>query len=699
MRCAAVTIIIAILAAGAAPAATDAFTWLHNAFAPVDAGDAIGNGGLTVTFSNTGRIASIHWPSPGCFDQLTYSIETDDAGRWYVPKTHGLCWATRQEESFSWELAGDLEDCRTQSALVGRFPAPLTAPDLGTPTVPDSVRSSAYSPQTERELGCLVGGGGSTGTPQFFVHSQRDVLVARFEPGPMASPTKIYWCANFTPCTRLIPELPIADSTFDYANDFAVFTPDNGRTIVHFRPEALKGSYWDDARKLATTGGHAPAWTQFDEGVWIAQSPIETPTGFQCGVYGTPASAFKQVEAGVLQGCTAAVGECDSAFEFTCSAQQEGEQVPPITIYIAFGRTYSAAIENLDYARAKGYHNLLREASEGWRKRLSPQRPVTHMSDKMLETILTCMDRETGALVRTPLASPPLHVDIPRHGVMGAYALARAGRHDLVRKRIGFYLDAVRETDSPGRPAGSVPAALYTNGQDAVPHLVLDAQAPAWVLWLCAEHTRTLIPEERAAFVDAIWPKVELAAEFLAAWQDPRTGMPRTAFNPETLRDGQAPEQVVRTYMGLESGLALAKLAGQERPDWRKRLQELEAIIRAGYMGPDGFWNVARPERFWNISLVPRTHPRWHESLSNSVGQLFVSGPSPEVSCEIVFAAATLLPPGADARKKASHVLETGMLDNMLIPPALGLGCCVPDSYLAALQYMAWMELAPPDTP
>ncbi len=642
---------------------------LTEAFGPLDAGDALGNGGLTVTFSTTGRIAAVHWPSPGYFEQLSYVVRTGERGSLSVPEGQGLCWAARVGEAFTWELDDDFERC-----LQGR------------PTV-ERMSCSPAEPQPA----CIVGGGGKTGTPSFFVHGERDILVARFEPVGGGSPARVYWCANFTPCTRRIPEWPGADSLFDYANDFALFTPDNGRTIVHFRPEEPRGTDWNDARTLAEEGGQATGWRDFDEGVWIAQSPAEPATAFQCGVSGTASSAFAQVKAGVLDGQTAAVGDCDSAFEFTCAPPATGGATVPVTVYIAFGNTYAAAAQNLDYARERGYDALLRETAEHWNSRLSPSGPQTQAQERLLEVLQTCMDRETGALVRMPLASPPLHVDVPRTGVIGAYALSIAGRHDLVRKRIDFYLNALRTQNAPGCPAGSLPAGLYASGDEAVPGLILDVEAVAWLLWLCERHAAALSPEERAAFIDAAWPRLELAAEFLSGWFDPRTGLPRTAFNPQTLRDSQSPELAIRTHMGLVSALSLAASKGEERSEWRKRAQDLEALIRARYIGPDGFWQVNRPERFWNIPLVPANHPQWQTTLDAALDSLATDTISPDRASEILFAAMLIPPARAGVKEKAIHLLQTGRFVRVG-PLPQDTGSCAPDSYRAALHYVAWTE-------
>ncbi len=673
MRILAATLVL-LQISGAAAAEPSPMTLLRDALGPIDAADAIGNGRLTVTLSNTGRIASVHWPSPGYFNQITYTMKPDDAGRLFVPENHGLTWATRRGETFAWEKNDDFETAMTHSTFVGR---------------PPSVKAGAL-------LGCRVAGSGETGTPEFFVHGERDLLVAQFQPDLFEAPDRVYWCANFSPCTRLIPELPFADRLLDYANDFAVFTPDNGRTIVHFRPENPRGLDWDRARALAEENADAAEWERFGDGVWIAQRPSVPPAGFQCGVSGTDFSAFEQAKNGTLGGQTAAVGHCDSAFEFVPVVSPDGSKAEPITMYIAFGHTYAAAIEQLEYAYETGYDRLLREASEHWAQRVAPGGFSGDRRDILLEAILNCMDRETGGLVRMPLTSPPLHIDVPRHGVMAAYALSVAGRHELVRKRIDFYLDALRERDAPGRPAGSLPAALYTTGQEAAPHLILDVQAAAWVLWLCREHANALEPGERGAFVSAIWPKLELAAEFLASWQDPRTGMPRTAFDPETLRDAQTPELVIRIHMALESALELAALEGEDRPGWRKRLQELDTIIRERYIGEDGFWTLPRPERFWNIPLVPDTHPRWLDALGESLILLLheTPPPAPERAVEILFAAAVIPPVDSEIRQLVSSGLEDGLF-NQMIPPALDLGSFRPDSYLAALKYLAWMHAAP----
>lgn len=661
---------------GATPAESGVMDLLTEAFGPVDCGDAIGNGRLTASFSFTGRVASIHWPSPGYYDQITYSMKTGATDRLFVPEGHGLCWATRSQDGFEWEVMESIEEGMLHTAQAGRY---------------------AY-PQAGDQPGRLAGGG-RTGTPLFFIHGDRDILVARFRPESTPHPSRIYWFANFTPCTRLIPEAPVGDSTFDYANDFAVFTPDNGRTIVHFRPLDLRGADWDEARRLALLGGNAPEWQEFDEGVWIAQSPDTPPTAFQCGVSGTNSSAFRQVNSGILQKQTAAVGDCDSAFEFACNPTPEGEEIAPVTVFIAFGKTLGEAIQALDYARQSGYDTLLEEATLRHADNLNPTQNATNSSGQWLDVLLTCMDRETGALVRMPLASPPLHVDIPRHGVMGAYALSVAGRHERVRKRIDFYLNALRTESSPGRPAGSLPAALYTNGEEAAPHTILDVEAVGWVLWLCQHHSENLDSPQRSAFIETSWPKIELAAEFLASWADPRTGLPRTAFNPQTLRDDQSPGLAIHTFMGLDSALALAALKGQERPEWRKRMQELENVIRARYLDDDGFWHLERPERFWNIDLVPPSHPRWLPALQQSLKSLAIKETPPETASEILFGAAMLSPSHTAIRDEIRAILEemrhvsAGSEENRHPFP--------PDSYMAALQYIVCekSQVRLPETP
>ena len=59
-----------ILVHTAFPASGDsgAALLMHEAFGPVDAGDALGNGGLTVTFSATGRIAGVQCDKPRILD-------------------------------------------------------------------------------------------------------------------------------------------------------------------------------------------------------------------------------------------------------------------------------------------------------------------------------------------------------------------------------------------------------------------------------------------------------------------------------------------------------------------------------------------------------------------------------------------------------------------------------------------------------
>ncbi|MFO7974305.1 MAG: hypothetical protein R6V12_06700, partial [Candidatus Hydrogenedentota bacterium] len=233
----------------------------------------------------------------------------------------------------------------------------------------------------------------------------------------------------------------------------------------------------------------------------------------------------------------------------------------------------------------------------------------------------------------------------------------------------------------------------YANGAEALPHVILDAEAVAWVLWLCAKHAEQLPSDARATFAKEVGAKIEAAAEFLEAWSDPRTGLPRTAFNPDELRDAPSPELAIHTYMGLQSALALAALSGQERPDWRKRAQELQAIIRARYVDDDGFWRLENPERFWNVDLVPSTHPRWLPILQQSLKSLNLKKKaSPHAAGEALFAAAMLSPSHTGIRKEIRAILEKTRTDNPADSDKTPLAF-PPDSYIAALRYLAWEKI------
>ncbi|MBN2310031.1 MAG: hypothetical protein JXR94_13745 [Candidatus Hydrogenedentes bacterium] len=590
---------LASLTAGVAGAAVgpDLF---EEAFGPADCTAFTGNGRLTVSVNQFGRITACRWPSPGYCDQVAYRTRERGLPALGVEPADGVMWGVRIDGKMHW-LAGP-------PWQVGQ-----SYRDGGSVAI---------------ESTAALSGGSTTFTQILFVHPERDLLVARLVIESEAEPSEVYWYANFSPCMRMIPEVPVADWALDGRNDFAVFADETGRGVCHFRPEAPGLYEWAYARELARVKAKPTAWAGFDEGVWIAARSAGPVAGIHCGRDFGEKSVLAQAEAGWMAGATSAVGQCASVTIARPRPLRDGAY--EVTQFIAFGRTKAAGDEILAYAAERGYDALLAETQAYWGAWLDKCRlPDTWNTDlrarsgRCLLTIALAMDADTGGIIRSPVAQPPRALDWPRHGAWVSYALDTAGRHDLAARHADFYAGALRTKAGTGRPLGSLPAACYTDGTEAIPHLVMDAEAPAWMLWSLAEHAARIDEgEQRTACLEGLWPAVDLAGTFLAGWADARTGAPLYSFDAEALRDVRDDPLLLATYRGIRSALELAQSSGHERPEWRVRLDELEPLIRFRAFDSDGAWKCRHPLEVWFAGLIPEGDPRASQALDAEAGQL-----------------------------------------------------------------------------
>jgi hypothetical protein len=293
------------------------------------------------------------------------------------------------------------------------------------------------------------------------------------------------------------------------------------------------------------------------------------------------------------------------------------------TVFAAVGKDYREASNALSDATARGFRDLLRETEEHWKAwlgkasipgALDPE--VVALSKRCLLTMATATDLYSRAIVRAPVSQPPLCLDWPRHGVWTTQAYDLAGFHGLAEEHALFYLDAfrglqdsARHEPERGKPYGSLPAALYANGVEALPRVVLEPDASAWTLLSYWQHSGFLAPPQRAAFLGIVWDGVNASADFLAGWADGNTGAPQYSFDWSLLRDTRGPELTLATFAGLKSALRIAETLGHERQDWQRRLRELEPILLQGCLDSSGSWRVAEPLPYWIADLEPLQRP------------------------------------------------------------------------------------------
>jgi hypothetical protein len=553
-------------------------------FGPSDVAAIIGNGGLTVGINDYGRVSLCRWPSPSYSDQITYVTRDASLPALGIAPEHGCMWAIRLEDRTLW--------------LTG---APWTR-----------VPGGEHPEDPVLEIRTTTPGGEITAVQRVAVLPGADLLALHLSISGPATPPTVFWYQNITPCTRIIPEWPVADWAFDAANDFAAFVDDE--RIVHFRPESPTFVEWEEAERLNGRDSTPREWLAFDKGVYaVTASPqgFDTATCSQTG----GGDAWHQVDAGALIGTRAAWGQCQSAAAVKTT---ESDGVFEATILIAFGPDYARATETLERYLDRPFEQLASETRQYWQDWLEtmrlPASPDPHnrsLAQRALLTIGMCRDKTSGAIVRSPETQPPLCLDWPRNGVWISEAFTAAGRDDLARTLTSFHAKTQRLSGSEVRAYGSLPAACYANGVEGVPHVIRDLDATAWFLW---ETARRALGEERdvrESFWRELHPAITRAADFLIYWTDERTSKPLHAFSPGLMRDAQTLEQLVTTFLGINAAVAVAEGTGLPVPEeWRVRQGELRTLVEFACFNEEGDVRLDVPRAFMFAEVVRPGAPR-----------------------------------------------------------------------------------------
>lgn len=535
-----------------------------------------GNGHLTVSVNSEGGIESCLWPSPGYCEQLG--------------PPEGLRWALRVGDETLW-----LPDPRLESSAA----------------YGDGESCVIESSASWGEMGLKV-------TQTVFVIPGRDVLVMRLEVRGTTDVPDIYLHADFSPRTRVMPELAMGSWFGTAPSDFAAVGSANRDRVYHFRPEQLTNAHWRRAEALASQGGPMEAWSELGRGVWIGCASPQDIVEMQCGEVATPSSALGQVMGDSLGGDTAAVGQCDYGLKL--APLPEGDAFVG-QVFLAFGHTLDVVEGHLAFAERQGYEALRTQTDTYWREWLSRASPLK-TSDADLEaafsrcllTLGMAVDATTGAVACGRGEGPAdsllakafeVPLDWPAAGAWVTLALDAVGLHDLARDHTLFYSRAVRTDGRRGRPVGSLPLALYANGDEALPHLLLGLDGAAWTLWSFGQHGALLEEVERTGYLTELWPSVEKLGDFLAGWSETVGGVPYHGFGVTEGRDRHALFDIPLVYVGMTEALKIAEALGHGKPQWVRRSRSLEALTFLHCLDDRGHWRLERTLPMGPSSEIP----------------------------------------------------------------------------------------------
>lgn len=502
-------------------------------------GAFVGNGRLSAAFDIRGNLVECRWPASSHFSQISRTQPIEASSE---PRTP--CWGIRLNDQTSWlnddswQVEWDLEESPLVSTLW-------------------------------RGVGSL------RITQEAFVHPTLDVLVIHLSIAGASEPPAVLWYANFSPVANgdsasagLVPALR-------KERGFAVFADPTERAVTHFRPRRPGQGDWDAAGDLLRIKAPAAAWALMGEGTWIMYSPVQEMTAFDCGIEGTPASAWEAAAKGQLRNTPAAIGHTDSAIVIR---PDENNGVFEAVVFAAFGASHEGAQNQIARARKAGYQSLKNETLEHWGNwQAGTSRGTTVEENSCLLALVQLMDQETGGIILSPLEDSAY--DYPEHSAIAAAALAGAGFPGLAESHLAFLFNAL-DMASNSQPAGLLAGAYRTDGTAALPSFIIKPETTAMFLWALRNYLDLLPPDDQRSYLIDHGTTIQECALFLVNWMDARTHDPLPSFNPALSRDSVQPGLLPAYLAGIDSAVAMARIAHWPAETWQRRSVEIEARIR-----------------------------------------------------------------------------------------------------------------------
>ncbi|MFY9615250.1 MAG: hypothetical protein WAT58_07595, partial [Candidatus Dormiibacterota bacterium] len=252
----------------------------------------------------------------------------------------------------------------------------------------------------------------------------------------------------------------------------------------------------------------------------------------------------------------------------------------------------------LGRARAQSFEATLAAVQADWRAWLSrtvlPRSAdprVVEVAKRSLITLRLAIVPQTGAIVASSDTQGPYGEDWIRDGAFLNEVLDLNGFSEAVTRHNLFYTRVQTTTTNPSpiRPPGNWPMASYGDGVDGapIPWEIDETGLGAWTLW----HHATFLsdPSARAAYLQAVYPTITLAANWLIQCKDPTNGFQCTASEDDNYTPSQSLHGAETVYLGLQSAIAAAAAMGDASAavgQWKTRLDELTAAI-------DGLYDAA----------------------------------------------------------------------------------------------------------
>src|SRR4051812_32019484 len=364
--------------------------------------------------------------------------------------------------------------------------------------------------------------------------------------------------------------------------DFNMFGMKVGDT-AYFDPELKSIVHYRNKRYMLVTfmtGDNEKGWTQqIDE--------------FACGTSGFHGAegTWRDAEDGHLQGNAIAQGAVDSTISHHVQLDADGEKV--VYMAIIAGQSREELLELHKWLLKMGPQGVLDRTSAYWRlwgggtniNFGNLPAKVVELFKRSLLVVRTQIDNNGAICAANDSDIMQFSRDTysyvwPRDGALVADSLDLAGFPDAARS---FYTFCQRTITSDGffyhkyNPDGSPASSWHPwvmRGQRSLPIQEDETALVVWALWRHYYRYRDI------EFIRPLWVDVvQKAADFMARYRDPRTGLPLPSYDLWEERWGVHAFTVATVYGGLKAAHNFAVAFGdRERAEvYAKAAEEVKA--------------------------------------------------------------------------------------------------------------------------
>ncbi|MFW5963264.1 MAG: hypothetical protein ACOCQM_00265 [Natronomonas sp.] len=522
-------------------------------YGPTDIDAQSGNRGLSVAVNDEGTVTVLKWPSPSFYDHVKYHTTSRDEPRWGVEENAGAFLGLLVDGETTW-----LRDLPTEQSY-------------------ETDRSdSIETVHRDEERGFTIR------VRSVVAHDSdtfvRGITVERDEEAP--TDVALVSFANVNPVTTKHVGNPTQDWCFEETND-GVGRYDEAADAVVFEGDGVDDSTGERSR-VAVAMGFDGETTGHQVG-GDAHEPASAPANA-----GPTRDAYDAASAGTFPENDTYVGQVTAAVA-TDLEFEEGTATG--TAIFGAGETPTDATAALDAARGRSTEDVVAGKREWFAERLADapmpdtdDERILNVCNRALVTLLTNVDRETGAIVASIATQPPYGEDWPRDGAFFNHALDLVGLHDVVDTHNRWYAGLQQRAGNPNAadpktPPGNWAMNYYADGVvgGPVPWEIDQTGYAVWTLW---DHYDATGDE---AYLEDIYPSIRAAAEFFVEYTDPANGLQGRAHEDDNAAYTQTIVGAAPAWLALDCAVEAARELGnvEDAARFARRRSELGDAIDA----------------------------------------------------------------------------------------------------------------------